>query len=111
MNEPMSDARLAEIHAIGYADDHKVIGELLAEVERLRQEDPMVTAMREYMAKLKRGAFWLAVYVIVGIAVWDLCNHTLGLPGPVSVLACFFAGVPLGGLQAWIEDRREAGRG
>lgn len=111
MTEPMTDERLAEIHAIGYADDHEVIGELLAEVERLRQENPIVTAMYEYAAKMKRGAIWLAVYVAVGEAVWNVCEHQLGLPGPASFLACFVAGMSLGALRAWIEDRREAGRG
>lgn len=35
MTVPMSDERLAEIRDV-YVDDHDVIGELLAEVERLR---------------------------------------------------------------------------
>lgn len=51
MTEPMSDERLAEIRDV-YVDDHDVIGELLAEVERLRGERKADDERTEYAVNL-----------------------------------------------------------
>jgi len=108
----MSEERLAEIDRTGYADDHEVIGELLAEVKRLRQEDPVVTAMREYGAELKRKAARFTVCVAVSAAAWILLTNLMPEPWAFLVALPMWggSGLLIGACEVWIENRREARR-
>jgi hypothetical protein len=84
--------------------------ELVAEVVRLREEDAMVTAAREYVATLKRGVLQWGSYAVAGIVVWNVCLHLLGWPVWASWAGCVGAGVVIGWSQAEIENRLEARR-
>lgn len=111
MPEPMSTARLEQIRAV-YVYDHEVIGELLDEVDRLREEDPVVTAMREQAATLKRAVLQWAGYFAAGVVAWNTCRHLLGWPVWAALVSCLAVGAVIGWghaeIEAWWEERHDA---
>lgn len=109
MAEPISPARLAWIRDT-YADDD-IVSELVNEIDRLSAEDPLVTAMNKYVAKLKRRAIEWTAYGIAGGIVYNVCTRQLGLPTWAAIAACLGIGVVIGACQALIEARQEARRG
>lgn len=132
MAEPMSDARLERLaglaelpctcgnydcerytSALTAAETQELVAEAKrarAEAEQLRQEDPVVTAMHDYVAKLKRTALQCAGYGVAGIVIWNASLHLLGWPAWAAVATCLGAGAVIGWSQAEIENRLEARR-
>jgi len=124
MPEPLSDARLDEIRAsyplndIGFWDEDDAIAafeavqDLLGEVDRLREQADVVTAVRECVAKAKRSALRLTACIAATAAVWIALEHLL--PGPWNFIAAIpvwcAAGWLLGTCEFWIEERLEARR-
>lgn len=103
MPEPMSDARLAEIRDV-YIDDHEVIGELLAEVERLRAEDALAKAATKATA-VATEVVWFSASFVLGVIVGTACIDALGWPWWDSFGAALLSGVLLGTWRLWREER------
>lgn len=112
----MSDAQLAEIRMhngkYGLGDATDIIDELLAEVERLHEEEALVAAMREFTAKIKKLALRLFVTMTFGVIAGIVGSHLAAWPWSAlgSATSGLLAGAALGAYWGW-KDARHADAG